>query len=209
MSVPLLSCTHLAKYYDERLIFSDVSLTLMAGSVTILAGPNGCGKSTLLKILAGLAKPAHGDIECTLSAMQVGYLGHATFLYPQMTVVENLHFWGCIHNLRSRELEKRTDDLLSATCLETKRDERVAVLSRGMAQRLALARVLLNRPRLLLLDEPGAGLDDSSLAFLHATIRTCREEGGAVLWVSHTLDQDAPCADHIAHFENRTLKESA
>ena len=191
----LLRLHKVAKLYGPKLVFKGISLELPAGRTMLIAGPNGAGKSTLLRLVAGLERPSSGDVQCQAPPGALGYLGHATFVYPQLSALENLGFWS---RYNGRKADK--DVLLAAlerVELAHVARERAGCFSRGMAQRLNLARVFLLEPQLLLLDEPATGLDQRSRGILAREVRAARERGAAVLWVSHSLEQDLPLADQV------------
>ncbi len=188
-----------AKLYGGRLVFRDLSLEVRPAAVLLVAGPNGAGKSTLLRIMAGLSRPSAGRVERRVAVERMAYLGHHTFLYPQLTALENLRFWARLHGLHPSH-----EDLAAALSrmeLLPAAMERAGRFSRGMAQRLNLARVLLLAPDLLFLDEPGAGLDVRSTGILAAEITAARARGAAVVWVSHHLDRDVALADTVLEID--------
>jgi heme exporter protein A len=192
-----------AKFYGTKLIIKDVTCTVEAGTVTILAGPNGAGKSTLLKIMAGLARPSAGAVECNAGDAGVGYVGHQTFIYPDLSAMENLSFWSSVHDLNIGE-----NELLEALeRVELKRFafERAGTFSRGMAQRLNLARVFLLNPSLILLDEPGTGLDVRSMSILHNEIAAARERGAGLVWISHSVAADLVRADSVLAIRDKRV----
>ncbi len=194
----LLRLTKVAKFYGNRLVIKDVSFEAAPGTVTLLAGPNGAGKSTLLKLMAGLSRPSAGSVERGIADEALGYLGHQTFIYPELTAFENLAFWARLHGLSP---ERCSDEALLAALdrMELKRFafERAGGFSRGMAQRLNLARVLLLSPSLLLLDEPGTGLDTRSMVILHREIAAARDRGAGIVWISHSVAEDLARADRV------------
>jgi heme exporter protein A len=199
----MLECVKAAKLYGRKLVFKGVSFSLAPGEVMLLAGPNGAGKSTLLRIVAGLERPTAGSVSCTAEPGAIGYIGHATFLYPQLSALENLAFW-------SRYSGKRTTEATLIRTLERMNlahaaHERAGSFSRGMAQRLSLARVFILEPRLVLLDEPGTGLDVQSRALLAREIAGLKKSDAAVLWVSHHLEHDLDLADKVLTIENNRM----
>src|SRR6185437_13052095 len=137
-------------------------------------GPNGAGKTTLLRICAGLAQPTEGTIEREVTRAQVGYLGHDPLVYRELTALENLELYGRLYRLRERR--ERVGMLLERFGLWDARHERVASYSRGMTQRLALCRVLLHEPQLLILDEPYTALDAQGAELLDAQLAELRGE---------------------------------
>lgn len=190
-----------AKIYGAKLVFKNVSCAFAKGSVSLLAGGNGAGKSTLLRIMAGLSRPTAGTV--TPPGGAVGYLGHATFLYPGLTALENLAFWCDAHGLGLSSA--RLMEGLARVRLEAHAHERAGVFSRGMAQRLSLARVLLQEPEVLLLDEPGAGLDIPSRILLRQEIAQARQRGACVVLISHDLGEDTALADRLLVLKDRGL----
>lgn len=187
------------KRYGGARVLRQVDAAFPYGSVSLLTGGNGAGKSTLLRIMAGLSRPSAGRVVISGGAdgveARLGYVGHATFLYPGLTALENLAFWRAAYGLT------RDGDalfaLLERVGLGDHAHERARVFSRGMAQRLNLARVLMLAPHILLLDEPATGLDAPSRAVLRREISDARGRGACVVLVSHDLAGDAPLADHV------------
>jgi len=191
----LLRLNKVAKLYGQKLVFKGLSLDLDVGQAALVAGPNGAGKSTLLRLAAGVESPTAGEVQCAAEPGEIGYLGHATFIYPQLSALENLAFWS-----RYAGRRPKTEALMAALDrmgLAHAAHERAGRFSRGMAQRLSLARVFILEPKLLLLDEPGTGLDVKSRDILAREVRAAKERGAGILWVSHHLEQDLPLADTI------------
>ncbi len=191
----LLRLDKVAKLYGQKLVFKGVHLELQGGMAALVAGPNGAGKSTLLRLVAGLERPSAGSISCDVAPGKIGYLGHATFLYPQLSAMENLSFWSRYSGLRPDR--KTLLAALDRMGLAHAAHERAGRFSRGMAQRLSLARVFLLEPMLLLLDEPGTGLDVRSREILAREVREAKQRGAAILWVSHYMEQDLPMAEKV------------
>jgi heme exporter protein A len=168
----VIRARNLAKRFGDRRVFERVDLDLAPGGFLLVTGPNGSGKTTLLRILAGLAAPTRGELELPGRA-RVGYLGHEPLVYRELTPLENLALFGRLYRVPERT--ERIGMLLERFGLWEVRHERVSTFSRGMQQRLALCRVLLHEPELLVLDEPynaldadGAELLDRALAELRA-----------------------------------------
>ena len=209
----LLELEKVSRFYGPRLVFKDVSMAVRSGTVTLLAGANGAGKSTLLKIMAGLLRPSAGKVVRGRKSEGsgksggvplLGYLGHQTFLYPDLSAVENLRFWTAMQDLRLPE--RAYADILDRIELGPFAEEKAGSFSRGMAQRLNLARVFLPKPDVLLLDEPGTGLDTRSTAILHREIAGARAEGAGIVWITHNLSDDLRRADTAAVLDNKTLR---
>lgn len=192
---PLLRLQGAAKFFGAKLIFRDVNCAVSPGEVLLVAGPNGAGKTTLLKVMAGLTRASAGRVELDVAPERMAYLGHATFLYPALTALQNLGFWAGMYGLRPER--ERLVAMLERVGLAHVAEERAGSFSRGMAQRLNLARVFLVEPALLFLDEPGTGLDAASLALLRREIAGLGEAGTAVVWISHHVREDKLLADTV------------
>jgi heme exporter protein A len=203
----LLKARSLAHFYGPRLIFKDLSLELRPGAIIMLAGANGAGKSTLLKILAGLIRPSAGEVEMGSGsegkALTIGYLGHQTFIYPELTALENLRFWAKLYDIPLTETA--CEAVLERVELAAFAGEKARGFSRGMAQRLNLARIFLLESDILLLDEPGTGLDTHSTAILHRELVTARYKGAGIIWITHSLDDDLQRADTVAFLGKKSL----
>lgn len=185
----MLRLESVCKRYGEREVLRDVSLEAKPGTLTLVTGANGTGKSTLLRIMAGLCLPDSGQVERNCGNAGVGYLGHDTFIYPHLTALENLAFWQKLHKKTSDE--KALLDALGSLGLTALADEKAGTFSRGTAQRLSLARVFLQAPSLILLDEPLSGLDTSSAAKVREGLEELKRKGTALVWVSHSPLEDA------------------
>jgi len=201
---PVLSVKRAAKFFGNKLVFKEVTCAAGPGEIMLVAGPNGAGKSTLMRIMAGLSRPSAGEVALNLEPEEVAYLGHATFIYPGLTALENLAFWGSMYGLAPSR-----DDLaalLERVGLQRAAEEKAGSFSRGMAQRLNLARIYLVEPKLIFLDEPGTGLDPRSLARLREEIAGLRDRGVSVVWVSHHVAEDTALADTVLALGNRELR---
>ncbi len=196
---PVVSAAGLAKRFGPVTALAGVDFEVAAGAVVAVLGPNGAGKTTLLRILAGLARPTVGDVRYAGGADRrrarqfVGYIGHATFLYPQLTARENLRFTARLYGVE--DADARIAALLEELALEAVADRVAASFSRGLAQRLAIARALVHDPQLLLLDEPFTGLDPVSADQLATRIDALRGADRAVVLVTHDLARAAALAD--------------
>jgi heme exporter protein A len=182
------------KTFEFKPVLRGVSLSVPAGATVALLGPNGAGKTTLLRILATLARPNAGEI--TIDGLdlrrdaqdirrRIGYLGHQPMLYEELTAEENLDFFARMYGVQSRQA--RVGVLLERVGLRAKAKDRVRDLSRGQAQRLALARALLHEPSLLLLDEPDSGLDEQGVALLEEILRERSAAGQTTIFTTHDL----------------------
>ena len=163
----MLAAHNLSKRFGDRRVFSGIELELPPGSFLLVTGPNGSGKSTLLRVLAGISAPTAGELERPPRS-SIGYLGHEPLVYRELTPLENLALFARLY--RVREGRERIGMLLERLGLWEVRRQRVSTFSRGMQQRLALCRVLLHEPELLLLDEPFNALDADAAALLDRTL---------------------------------------
>ena len=190
-----LTIDDVSRRYGRRRALNRVSLTLRTGELVGLLGPNGAGKSTLLGVVATLIEPSEGSVRYGDQAAsaggaalraQVGFLSHDLQLYPELTARENLEFSAGLYGLD--DPSGRAAAALARAGLEHRADDLVEGFSRGMRQRLALERSLLHEPRLVLLDEPFTGLDETSSRALAARLRGLRDDGRIVFLATHDLD---------------------
>jgi heme exporter protein A len=153
----VISARGLGRRFGSKRVLRDLDLEVSEGAFLVVTGPNGSGKSTLLSLLAGLLAPTEGELEVGLTRERIGYLAHEPLVYRELTALENLDLYGRLYHVPERR--ETIGALLERFGLWEARHERVGSFSRGMQQRLALCRVLLHDPELLLLDEPYSGLD--------------------------------------------------
>lgn len=202
----MIELRKVGKSFASRVLFKNVTATLKAGRVHLLTGSNGSGKSTLLRMIAGLTRPTAGEIVLEDEDVLMGYLGHSTFVYGNLTAVENLAFWQRAYGQTADERDILS--MLAHVGLAPFAHTRAGVFSRGMTQRLALARVLLLKPAVYLLDEPETGLDKASRELLHDEMKRARDNGACVVWVSH-LARETSLADMEFELSQKTLVEKA
>jgi heme exporter protein A len=201
---PALTLVGLRRDYGERTALRDVSCELGAGESLVVLGPNGSGKTTLLRILATLLRPSAGEVRvlgCSLPREawklrgRIGYLGHQPLLYRDLSGRENLRFHAKLHGVTGEPAETRIEELLVAAGMERRADERVAELSAGMRQRLAICRCVLHEPALLLLDEPDSNLDVAGRELARDLIGPSAERARVI--VTHDPDRVLPEADQM------------
>lgn len=195
-----LAARGVGKFFGSRLVLRDVSVEARAGEALLVVGGNGAGKTTLLKIMAGLCRASAGAVDVRVPPERSAYLGHATFLYPRLSATANLLFWGRMYGLSPAQAD--IDAVLGRVGLAHVAGEPAGTFSRGMAQRLNLARVFLIDPALVFLDEPGTGLDPASQDLLRREILALKARGAAVVWVSHHLAADLPLAERVLHLRD-------
>lgn len=197
-----VSAEDVSRAFGRRRALSHVTFRASAGDILGILGPNGAGKSTLLGVLATLLRPTAGIVRYGESReshgaalrARIGVLGHDLFLYPELTARENLEFFAALHAVPdARAAAVRA---LDHAGLRTRADDPVSTFSRGMRQRVALERALIHGPRLVLLDEPFTGLDESSARALVDRLRSLRAAGGIVVVATHDLDVADGLLDH-------------
>jgi len=203
---PLLQIENLRVQFDRLLAVDDVSFDLHAGELLGLIGPNGAGKTTTLRAAAGLQPVSTGRIrvlghdvsrESTWVGRHLGFTPDTPQLYDTLTVDEFLEFVGRCYGLPATLTRERIDHWLEALWLVDKRSARVGTLSRGMKQRLAVARTLLPDPHVILLDEPAAGLDPAGRIQFRRLLASLRDQGKAIIVSSHILADLAEYCTHI------------
>lgn len=192
-----------------------VSIRIMPGEVYGLIGPNGSGKSTTMKALLGLVAPTAG--QCAIfgkdslkvdSRNDVGFLPENPYFYKHLTGAETLGFYGRLCGLGGRFLRERIDELLALVDLEGARDRRIGGYSKGMLQRIGLAQALIQEPRLVILDEPTAGVDPLGSRQIRDLILKLRGRGITVFLCSHLLEQVQEICDHVGIiFQGRMIRE--
>jgi ABC-2 type transport system ATP-binding protein len=190
--------------WQKVVAVKDLSLEVQEGEVYGLLGPNGSGKSTTLKVLVGLATPTRGeskifgeDSRDYRSHRSVGFLPENPYFYKFLTAEETLRFYGKICALRGRQLDARIGELLSLVGLEEARHRRVGGYSKGMLQRIGLAQALIQDPRLIVLDEPTAGVDPVGSRQIRDLILELKNRGKTVLLTSHLLEQAQEVCDRV------------
>lgn len=202
----LLAVRGLEKRYGLAPVLKGLDLDLFPGEILLLLGPNGAGKTTLTKLLTLLSRPGKGEIlfrgqkldEKGRLALReaIGYLSHQSFLYSHLSAEENLRFFGRLYGVG--ELDRRIPELLDRVGLLHARHKMAGTYSRGMQQRLAMARVLLSDPSLVILDEPYAGLDPEGSRTFTGLMQGLKAHHRAVLLVSHEIDDCLAAVDRVA-----------
>jgi ABC-2 type transport system ATP-binding protein len=213
VAVPMLTASHLSRRFGDRVALEDVSFNLEPGEIFALLGPNGAGKTTTLRILAGLIAPSSGSVEIDGQPMgprsapqlraRIGFLTEAPGLWDRLTVRQNLLVYARLYGLPAPA--KAVDEALERFEIRDRGDDRAAQLSKGLKQRVALARSLLHDPRIALLDEPTSGLDPASAREVRELILGLREQGRTVLLCTHNLDEVDRVADRVALLSRRLV----
>ena len=197
-----LEISGLVRSFGVRQALDGVSLKLPAGAFLSIFGPNGAGKTTLLRVLTTLMPPSKGTVKVSgldvvADAVElrtrIGLISHNPLLYPDLTAEENLRFFADMYDIG--EPQPRIEELLVSVELDHRRHDTVRTFSRGMLQRLSIARALLHKPEVLFLDEPYSGLDPHAMDILDSLIAAIREEHTFVM-VSHDLEKGLELCSH-------------
>jgi heme ABC exporter ATP-binding subunit CcmA len=195
-SAALITIRKLVKTFGVMPVLRGIDLEVSRGDCVALLGANGSGKSTLIRLIAGLSKATAGEIsvggwqlprEAYAVRSQIGLVAHRTLIYDNLTARENLRFFGRLYNLS--DIDARIESGLQRVGLTRRADDITRTFSRGMQQRLAIARALLHDPAVLLLDEPYTGLDVSAAEVLDDIVIHASEEGRTILMTTHELDR--------------------
>jgi heme ABC exporter ATP-binding subunit CcmA len=201
---PRIRAHRLTKRYVLRTVVRDLSLEIPPGEAVVLFGPNGAGKTTLLRVLSTLTRPQRGSLaingldaeaEAITVRGQIGVLAHQPYVYDSLTARENLQFFARMFEVD--DASARIDDVLKQVELFERADDQVGTFSRGMLQRIALARAILHKPSILLFDEPDTGLDPASVRVLERILAEHCANGGSVLMTTHDLAFGLRAADRV------------
>lgn len=194
----------LVKSYGWLPVLRGIDLSIRHGEFIALLGANGSGKSTLLRVIAGLLRADEGSLiiggwvmpnEAARVRAQIGLVSHKPLLYESLTARENLRFFARMYNLQRPDM--RIDALLARVGLDGRDDEPVRGFSRGMQQRLSIARAILHAPSIILLDEPYTGLDAAAAQTLDSLLGELHREGHTLMLVTHQLEQASLLADRV------------
>jgi ABC-2 type transport system ATP-binding protein len=209
----VLTASHLTRQFGDRVAVDDVSFELAPGQIFALLGPNGAGKTTTLRMLAGLIRPSSGTIlfggetltprSAPRLRSRIGFLTETPGLWERLDVRHNLLVYARLHGLPAPE--RAVDEALDAFDMRDRARDTAAQLSKGMKQRVALARTLLHRPDVILLDEPTAGLDPESAREVRELVLRLRSEQRTVLVSTHNLDEVERVADRVAILRTRLV----
>jgi heme exporter protein A len=202
--LPIIEAADLARTFGSRRAVAGVTFSISPGDCLAVFGPNGAGKTTLLRLLAGLLKPTSGIARLSgiplpggaLARSRVGLISHHTMLYDALTARENVSFAARLYGIRHPET--RVDDSLRRMSMLERADTPVRLLSRGMQQRVSIARAMVHSPQVVLADEPYSGLDESGARSLTALLGELRSSGTAVIIVTHNLAEGLSLATHAA-----------
>jgi ABC-2 type transport system ATP-binding protein len=221
MSQPAVEVKNLTKVFTLGLkkeyvvAIDNLSFEVKAGEVYGLIGPNGSGKSTTMKVVLGLMSPSKGEVKVfgldsgdIRARNEIGFLPENPYFYKHLSGAETLRFYGKLCGMRGRELENRVTELLKLVDLEGAANRRLGVYSKGMLQRIGLAQSLVQNPRLVILDEPTAGVDPIGSRQIRDLILHLRDQGYTVFLCSHLLEQVQEVCDRVGIlFQGRMRRE--
>lgn len=198
----------LVKRYHFLPVLDELNLSIDDGTLCVLVGANGAGKTTLLRILAGLIRPDQGEIQVggqfiddgSQFRRRLGYVGHQPMFYHDLTAVENLEHYAHLYQLT--EAGERVQSSIQSVGLGKQKNKPVRTFSRGMLQRLSIARALLHDPDILLFDEPYTGLDQEAALFLDERLQSLHQPGRTILLAAHRPQRLLSTASHIAWLKN-------
>lgn len=212
----LISVHNLYKRYERKTVLKGVNLTVPAGQVVALLGANGAGKTTLMRIICGLTRPNSGEVTLGGVALSkagaelrryIGLVAHLPLLYDNLSGYENLAFFAQMYDMQ--QPAGRIEAVLQSVNLWAQRRDPVRTYSRGMTQRLAIARAILHDPPVLLLDEPDTGLDQTSAQMLHELITQLGASNRAILLTTHNLDRALEWANTVCILVNGRIVHEA
>ena len=208
MNPNIIEVSELTHRFGERTALDGLSYTVREGEVFALLGPNGAGKTTTIRLLNGLYRASGGSLKVMgldpssqgdALRKQTGVLTETNALYERLNARQNLNFFGTLYGMTGETLKDRVEEMLTFFDLQGRAEDKVGTYSKGMKQRLALARALLNRPRIVYLDEPTSSLDPESAQQVHELIRSIKEHDGQTVFLcTHHLEEAERLADRVA-----------
>jgi len=190
----MIRVQNLEKTFKEQVVLSGVTFEVKSQEIFALLGPSGAGKTTIINILTGQLEQDAGTVEVDATSRQFGLMLDQGGLYPNLNCLDNLNLYARIYKLPL----SRVKETLKNVGLEDSAKKRVSELSRGMAQRLALARAILYKPKLLILDEPTSALDPGTSKGVCKLLQNIREQGTTIFLTTHNMDEALKLCDRVA-----------
>lgn len=213
--MPILEARGISKRYGDNLAVDDISFSIEEGETYGLLGPNGAGKSTTIQMVAGISTMDAGDILISgiehgptnrRSKALIGYVPQEVAVYEELSARDNLRFFGRMYGLSGAEARKRADEVLETIGLTDRAREAVSKYSGGMTRRLNIGVGLLNRPRLLILDEPTVGVDPQSRHSILESVHALAQGGMSVLYTTHYMEEAEQLCDRIGILEGGRIR---
>jgi ABC-2 type transport system ATP-binding protein len=214
-AAPVLDCRDLRKAFGDRVAVDGVGFTIGPSETYGLLGPNGAGKTTSISMICGLLVRDGGtvvvdgrplDVDAVAAKRAVGFVPQDLAIYPELSARENLRFFGQLYGLGGGELRSRIDEVLEIIGLSDRADERTDAFSGGMKRRLNIGIGLLNRPKLLVLDEPTVGVDPQSRNAILSSVEALGEKGMAILYTTHYMEEAERLCDRVGIIDHGQIK---
>jgi heme exporter protein A len=212
MNDMVINVKSVSKAFDTRNVLRDIALDVDIRQAVLICGINGAGKTTLLRIIAGLLQPDIGSVELCgynirkdpeKAKSQFGMISHKSMVYPELTVLENLTFFATLYGVK--DSDAHITESLQDVGLFSYRYDTTGILSRGLLQRLAIARALIHRPALLLADEPFTGLDAKACNHLITVLNEFTNNGGTIVMTTHDIDIGLQCCNRVVVLDKSNL----
>ena len=206
--MPVVELAGVTKAYESKVAVSNLSLSIEAGQIFGLLGPNGAGKTSSIRMMMGITIPDSGSIRLfekpfvRKSLERVGYLPEERGLYKKMKVIDQLVFFGCLHGLNAEEAQKRSIEWAKRMEIADALPKKTEELSKGMQQKIQFIATLLHSPDLIVMDEPFAGLDPVNAVLVERTLLALKDQGKAILFSTHRMDQVEKLCDSICLINN-------
>jgi ABC-2 type transport system ATP-binding protein len=206
--MPVVELAAVTKAYESKVAVSNLSLSIEAGQIFGLLGPNGAGKTSSIRMMMGITVPDSGQVNlfdkpfARNSLERVGYLPEERGLYKKMKVLEQLVFFGCLHGLSAEEAKTRASAWAKRMEIADALNKKTEELSKGMQQKIQFIATLMHEPGLIVMDEPFAGLDPVNAVLVEQTLLGLKDQGKAILFSTHRMDQVEKLCDSICLIDN-------
>lgn len=210
----IISIKGLSKAFGSHRVLKNIDFEVKKGDFVTIFGPNGAGKTTLIKIMSTLIRPSGGSIviggldvadKPVEIRKHIGSISHGTYLYSELTAEENLRFFGHMYDMDKSRLNNRVYELLEQVGLKHRANDRVGTFSRGMTQRLSIARALIHEPSILFLDEPYTGLDQHAASTFESVLCGLDAQNTTKIMISHNMDRSLKLCDRVLILNKGTI----